>query len=238
MVSGHRILQVYSRQETHSRELAERLSADSTTAINSIFRKADITIIALRDDALHSFIHAFGQTKSTTVHTAGAIPISAVHELSDSYGVLYPLQSFRKEIETIPRFTMLVDGNNSATKRKLKEFTKTIAENYLEAGDEARLKYHLAATLVNNFTNYLFLLTEIFCKKENITFSELQPLMEETIMRLRSVSPLNAQTGPAARNDRSTLQKHLEILKRYPDILSFYEKFSDEIQRFTAVNSR
>jgi hypothetical protein len=114
----------------------------------------------------------------------------------------------------------------------LKEFTKTIGENSLEADDDTRLKYHLAATLVNNFTNHLFSLAEIFCKKENISFSMLQPLMEETVMRLRSVSPLDAQTGPAARNDQLTLQKHMGILKRYPDILSFYEKFSAEIQRF------
>jgi predicted short-subunit dehydrogenase-like oxidoreductase (DUF2520 family) len=232
LVSGHRIIQVYSRKETHSRELARRLRADSTTSLDSIFRKADISIIALRDDALNSFIQAFGQTKSIVVHTAGAIPMSAVRELSESYGVLYPLQSLRKEIETIPRFTMLVDGNNTDTKRMLKEFTKTIGENSLEADDDTRLKYHLAATLVNNFTNHLFSLAEIFCKKENISFSMLQPLMEETVMRLRSVSPLDAQTGPAARNDQLTLQKHMGILKRYPDILSFYEKFSAEIQRF------
>ena len=76
-----------------------------------------------------------------------------------------------------------------------------------------RLKYHLAATLVNNFTNYLFTVAENFCKKKNISFAILQPLMEETVMRMRNISPAATQTGPAIRNDRLTLEKHRESNK-------------------------
>ena len=85
-------------------------------------------------------------------------------------------------------------------------------ETVLEADDDTRLKYHLAATMVNNFTNYLFAQAESFCKKENISFAVLQPLMEETVIRLRNISPHETQTGPAIRNDLDTLKKHRELL--------------------------
>ena len=98
---------------------------------------------------------------------------------------------------------------------------------------DTRLKYHLAATLVNNFTNYLFAMAESFCKKENISFAVLQPLMEETVIRLRNISPAATQTGPAIRNDQNTIQKHRELLNDYPaHIAKFYELFTQEIQKF------
>src|ERR1700682_3146066 len=229
--AGQRILQVYSRKYAHADDLARRLGARSVSSIPFIERNADIMIVAMRDDAINSFTQALGQTKSLIAHTAGALSINEVRGFNESYGVIYPLQSLRKDIEIIPPLTILVDGNNIVTREKLKEFAKTIAENTLEADDHMRLKYHLAGTLVNNFTNYLFSLAATFCEKENISFAVLQPLMEETVMRLRNISPEATQTGPALRNDLITLQNHRLLIKKYPEILKFYDLFTEEIQK-------
>ena len=231
IAAGHRILQVYSRNGNHANLLANRLGATSTTYISTIERKADLMIIALRDKAIRPFAEALGPIQYTAVHTAGAIPTSDISGISPSHGALYPLQSLRKEIEHMPPLTILLDGNNTGTRSHIKAFATTIAESLLEADDNTRLKYHLAATLVNNFTNHLFAMAASFCEKENISFTVLQPLMEETVLRLRTVSPLETQTGPAIRNDLVTLRKHRDLLKAYPVILSFYEKFSEEIQK-------
>jgi predicted short-subunit dehydrogenase-like oxidoreductase (DUF2520 family) len=228
--AGHRILQIYSRQEKHADLLAKRLGAKTVSTISSIEQKADLMIIALRDEALASFVKTLGETKSVAAHTAGSLSIHELRGFSESYGVVYPLQSLRKEMEIMPPLSMLVDGNNPITKEQLKDFASTIAENILEADDETRMKYHLAATIVNNFTNHLFSLAASFCEKENISFAVLQPLMEETVIRLRNVSPGAAQTGAAIRNDRLTMQRHRDVLKAYPAILKFYDLFTDEIQ--------
>ena len=232
--AGHRILQVYSSQETHVNLLSARLGAKSTTTISGINRKADLMIVALRDAAIAPFMHALGYSDALVAHTAGALSISEVRNDGGSYGVLYPLQSLRKEIEVIPPLIMLVDGNKPESTNRLKEFATTIAETVIEAKDETRLKYHLAGTLVNNFTNHLFTIAESFCEKENISFAVLEPLIEETVMRLRHISPGAAQTGPALRNDEITLQKHRNMLAAYPSILRIYEMFSREIQPFHA----
>jgi predicted short-subunit dehydrogenase-like oxidoreductase (DUF2520 family) len=231
LAAGHRIVQVYSRDGSQANQLANRLGAGSTSYISTIERKADLMIVALRDEAIAPFAKALGQTHSLVVHTAGALPIHEIRGPGESYGVLYPLQSLRKEIEIIPPLTILVDGNSPRTIGRLNDFASTIAETILEAGDETRLKYHLAATLVNNFTNHLFAVAATFCKNENISFDVLQPLMEETVKRLRAVSPLAAQTGPALRNDLMTLEKHRDLLKAYPGLLKFYDLFTDEIQK-------
>jgi predicted short-subunit dehydrogenase-like oxidoreductase (DUF2520 family) len=231
MAAGHRIVQVYSRNAAHANVLATRLGTNSTSYVSSIERKTDLMIVALRDEAVTGFVQEIGEIKSIAVHTAGALSMNLIRGMSQSFGVLYPLQSVRKEMEIMPPLSILVDGNNARTRNQLSEFASTIAENIKEADDETRLKYHLAATLVNNFTNHLFSMAASFCKKENIQFSVLQPLMEETVLRLRNTSPQHAQTGAAVRDDQVTIEKHRDLLKKYPDILNFYDLFTAEIQK-------
>jgi predicted short-subunit dehydrogenase-like oxidoreductase (DUF2520 family) len=231
IAAGHKVLQVYSPQDNHARLLAKRLESTSVSSISSIERNADLMLIAIKDDALPAFVNSLGEISSLVVHTAGALSIDELILTSNRFGVLYPLQSLRKEIETIPVLSVLVDGNQQKSKEVVKYFASTVAERVIEAGDDTRLKYHLAATMTNNFSNYIFSLTALFCERENIDFSVLQPLMEETVSRLRNTSPDAVQTGPAFRKDLVTLQKHRDILKNYPDILKLYELFTDEIQK-------
>jgi predicted short-subunit dehydrogenase-like oxidoreductase (DUF2520 family) len=237
LAAGHRISQVYSRNAGHANVLATRLGTNSTSYISSVDRKADLMIIALRDEAVAYFVKEIGEQKSIVVHTAGALSVNEVRGINKSFGVIYPLQSLRKEIETIPVLSILLEGNNADTTKRLKEFASSIASSVVEANDEARLKYHLAATIVNNFTNRLYALTASFCEKENIAFTALQPLIEETALRLRNTNPQQAQTGAAMRNDFITIEKHQELLKKYPDILKYYDLFTSEIMLSLKLNA-
>jgi hypothetical protein len=229
--AGHRIIQVYSRQEEHASRLAKRLNSVGTSSVTAIEKKADLMIVALSDDAILPFIKAAGKINFPVAHTGGAVPLDAVKNPGDSYGVIWPLQSLRREIERLPVLTLLVDANRPESREVFMFFAQSVAETVLEADDQTRLKYHLAATLVNNFTNYLFAVAEKFCEKENISFEVLQPLMEETVMRMRNISPSETQTGPAFRNDLLTLDKHREIIKDNPALYKIYEMFTLEIQK-------
>ncbi len=231
LAAGHRILQVYSRSENHATRLAGSLNAKAVTSVSSIEKNADLLVIALQDEAVADFVQALGVTRSLLTHTAGALSIHEVRNDGDRYGVLYPLQSLRKEIEILPVLTLLVDGNSPSTRDQLTDFASGIAETVIQADDDTRLKYHLAATLVNNFTNHLFAVAESFCEKENISFAVLQPLMEETVLRLQHISPRAAQTGPAFRNDLRTLDKHRRLIKNDPAVSRLYEMFTKEIHK-------
>lgn len=229
LLAGHRIKQVYSRHLEHAFPLAVQLQCTAVNEIQLIERNADLIIIAISDSAVMNFMGTLGKTSTCAVHTAGALSIVALQAAGSSYGVVYPLQSLCKEIEMIPPLTLLVDGNNAASLRQIKEFAGSITETVIEANDESRLKYHLAATIVNNFSNHLFTLAENYCEKENISFALLQPLLEETVTRLRKFSPAQTQTGPALRNDLISLDKHRKLLAGYPEITDLYDLFSRQI---------
>ncbi len=122
LAAGHRIVQVYNRNADHANVLATRLGTTSTSYISSIERKADLMIIALRDDAVGYLVREIGEVRSILVHTAGALSINEVRGSNKSFGVLYPLQSLRKEIDILPALSILVDGNHANTTRQPKGF--------------------------------------------------------------------------------------------------------------------
>ncbi|HEY4153951.1 MAG TPA: DUF2520 domain-containing protein, partial [Puia sp.] len=148
------------------------------------------------------------------------------------YGVLYPLQSFRRELEDQPEFPLLIDANSPGSLEELKKMAAGLSKTILPAGNEMRLKYHLAAVLAGNFSNHLYSLTESWCRREEIDFGLLQPLIRETAGRLLNELPENLQTGPAIRNDTETLEKHRELLQKYPELSQLYEVMTRSIQQF------
>ena len=70
-----------------------------------------------------------------------------------------------------------------------------------------------AAVFANNFSNHLFYLGGKICSENQLSFSILKPLIKETVDKLEVLSPYEAQTGPAKRNDQNTLEAHLSILE-------------------------
>jgi hypothetical protein len=226
------ILQVVSRHLHHAESLAVQLNADFGDLTEKINPNADIYIIAVADDAIDAVLNQFSFNNKLVVHVAGAASIHLLKNASENYGVLYPLQSLRKEIQQIPEIPFLVDANNSFALDRIKEIAMQLSPIVHIANDEARNLLHVAAVFVNNFTNHLYSQAADFCKNENIDFDLLKPLIIETASRLRYTHPTHLQTGPAKRNDIKTIQQHQAILEKYGNLLELYKTFTKSIQSF------
>ena len=50
------------------------------------------------------------------------------------------------------------------------------------------------------------------CDTYKVPFDILKPLITETANKIQTLSPQEAQTGPAKRNDTITINKHLALL--------------------------
>ena len=185
--------------------------------------------MALHDVTLDHIEKFPGLKNKLVVHTAGAISIGALKSISDTYGVLYPLQTLSKNSSHIPEIPFLVDGNNAQTLYTIKNFAKTLSDKVQHANDKERLNYHVAAVFVSNFTNHLYAVAEEFCKKSDIEWQSLFPLMNESTTRAQEISPFLSQTGPALRDDIFTLNRHLQALSAHPDMKYIYLKLSESI---------
>ena len=229
--NDHEIVQVISRNAAHAEILANELNCSFTDYTGNIDTGADLYIVAVNDGALYDLNRSFHLGNKLIMHTAGSVSKDVLKDISVNYGVLYPLQSLRKEMEYAADIPFLIDGNTEETKTLIEDFAKTLSSKVARVTDDERLKLHVAAVIVSNFTNHLYALAEEFCKKENIDFKLLAPLIKETANRVETFSPAEVQTGPAARNDIFTLDKHLRLLANYHKLKYIYLKLTDSIMK-------
>ena len=229
--AGHRIVQVFGRNEMEAKTLAFTLGAAFTAEANVIARNAELYLLAVSDKAVEEVAGLLPLADKTVVHTAASVPVNVLKGKAKQYGVFYPLQSMRKELHQLPEIPLLVDASDAETLHLLKELAASISGNVMVADDMMRVKLHLAAVMVNNFTNYLFTLVENYCRSENLDFSLLLPLLQETILRLKEIPPSQAQTGPAVRNDTVTIAKHLSLLEKAPELRKVYALFTESIRQ-------
>lgn len=228
--AGHEVLQVVSRHSNNARILATELNCAFADNSGVVDKTADLYLIAVTDSAMGQLDDTYHLGNKLVVHTAGSVSKEVLKNVTHNYGVLYPLQSLRKQnMELQQDIPLLVDANTDEALTLLQDFARTLSGNVSKANDEQRLKLHVAAVLVSNFTNHLYTLAADYCSKEGADFKLLLPLIEETALRLRHHLPGEMRTGPAIRKDIKTLEKHLRLLAPYPSIHNIYLKITDSI---------
>ena len=172
--------------------------------------KADITIIAVTDDAIAEVSSKI--KNPLVVHTSGACSINELKNTTNK-GVFYMLQTFslekKVELNEVP---FCLEAENKNDEDQLKELANLLSKKIYTVKSEQRKALHVAAVFVNNFTNYLYKIGNDICKEHQVPFDILLPLIKETASKIETLSPEKAQTGPAIRNDKKTIKNHLDLL--------------------------
>jgi predicted short-subunit dehydrogenase-like oxidoreductase (DUF2520 family) len=234
VLKGHEIIQVYGRNPDHASSLAKEVQTKSCSDPREIDQSADLYIVALSDTALYSISSWFKPGNKLVVHTAGSVPMEVLKGTSSNYGVLYPLQSLRKEMESFPEIPFLIEGNTPDDLCLIEELAADLSGKVVKMNSDDRMRLHIGAVLVSNFTNYLYTRTAEYYKDQQLDFRLLLPLMKESVNRLEHYDPVQLQTGPAVRDDQTTIQKHLQLLSGKKDLADLYHRFSEEIREYFA----
>ena len=203
------ITTVFSRQKT---ALSNLLDSNIICSDWDNLKEADIYLIAVSDSAIAEVSDKIPFKNKLVVHTSGAVSIEAINQ-NNRKGVFYPLQTFSKNVEldfnTIP---ICIECENTADLELLIKVGNSISESVYEINSEQRIALHVAAVFVNNFTNNLYKIGNDICIENKIPFEIVLPLIKETAEKITRLSPLDAQTGPAIRNDEETINSHLAFL--------------------------
>src|SRR5579863_2087169 len=113
--AAHEVTEVISRNESHAKTLANELHCDYSSNFARISDHADICIVAVSDHALVDLSTELQFQNKIAVHTAGSVSKNILQQISKNFGVLYPLQSLRKEIRTDFEIPLLIDANTEET---------------------------------------------------------------------------------------------------------------------------
>lgn len=220
------VAQVYGRSAEGLAYFKNRTNVTQNLAELS---NADIYIIAVSDDAIRTVSQGINKINSIIVHCSGAMGMETLSSSSER-GVFYPLQSFSQGRKlSFTEVPICIEAESEMVLAKLIGLGKAISRTCIPVSSEQRLALHLAAVYANNFTNHLLFRASQICEENNLSFSLLKPLISETLNKLDALSPYEAQTGPARRNDRKTREKHLELIPNEQD-KEIYTLLSQAIQ--------
>jgi predicted short-subunit dehydrogenase-like oxidoreductase (DUF2520 family) len=147
-----------------------------------------------------------------------------------NYGVFYPLQSFSKyrnvDFSGIP---ICIEAHHAATLLKLQQLAQRLSSSVHQVNSEERKTLHLAAVFVNNFVNHFYTIGYEILQGKKLDFNLLKPLILETAVKIDSMNPMEAQTGPARRNDQAVINDQLNMLHDQPEFQKIYSFVSESI---------
>ena len=198
----------------YSRSFEKTVDNNGIKRTNNLkdLKNADINFLMVSDDVVKKISKKI-TNKTFTVHSSG---IHNLEELNNKggKGVFYPIQTFSKkkdvEFKNLP---ICIESDTKSNFLKLKNLIKLLEAKPVLMNSNNRKYLHLSATIVNNFTNHLYTNAKDICIENNIPFVLFKNQINETTSNALSLSPRKSQTGPAKRNDRQTINKHLELLE-------------------------
>jgi len=203
------VVQWYNR--TRSSIIAYANEVEVTDQLDEI-KKANVYILAVSDDSIAKLSQDLPFTNRLIAHTSGSV---AMHDLDkkNKISVFYPLQTFSKDTEIdITEVPICIEVYQKENRQILKDLAKAIGCKSHKISTEQRQNIHLAAVYVNNFTNQLY-----------------------RIEKIQDLSPYMAQTGPAKRNDKKTIKRHLKQIES-DEHKAIYELLTASIKKTHKYN--
>ena len=233
LVTGrHHCIGVYSRNTDAAKQLADALMAQKHGATPDFTDgDADICILAVSDAAIEPVASQLSFSKTMLIHTAGAVGLDAIQGAAKDCAVLWPVYSILKN--NPPDHRNIPCAWEASTKKAetyVQSVGHAITDVLFEAKHEQRKWLHLSAVISNNFINHLMAICERVCAENNLPFSTLLPIIEQTFERIKHASPKNLQTGPAIRKDTNTIEEHINLLGGHPQWREVYKAITASIQ--------
>jgi predicted short-subunit dehydrogenase-like oxidoreductase (DUF2520 family) len=230
---GVTICQVYSRTDSNAEILAKRLNTPYTTEITDIYKNADVYIYAIKDSYLHKLLRKFDLPSTALhIHTSGSIPMKDFFGFAEKYGVLYPIQTFSKNKKVdFSQVPICVEAIDQDVEKELLDIAHLLTDKTYILNSEKRRKIHLAAVFACNFSNYMYDIAFDIVMSAGVDFEILKPLIAETANKIKTMTPREAQTGPAIRYDENIINKHISLLNRKNDVKEIYKLLTKSIHK-------
>lgn len=223
---GIQLIQVYSPSQNPEDNQEVALINDLKN-----LEPADLYFAAVSDDAIGEL--SLNLPKDCAlVHTSGTVNMAVLGNQSKR-GVFYPLQTFSKNYPVaFDQIPICLEANNPETLALLDEIARKLSKKVVHLNSQERLELHLGAVLVNNFTNHLYTLSQKHLEQKGLPFELLHPLIIETAKKGMAIGSESAQTGPAKRNDRNTIERHLALIND-DRLKEIYNLLSNSIREHT-----
>jgi len=221
--AGHVVSAVANRNRAAADALAASLPGcralgDPQDAV----RGADLVFLTVADDAIPRVAAALEwRAGIAVVHCSGATDISALEPAARSgaqIGGFHPLQTFtdpETALAGLPGCVVAIEAEEPLATR-LREMAETLGARPISLPQGARALYHCAGGFAAGFIAVLLheatCLWRSFGKSDEEALRALLPLARGTLDSIARSGTEQALTGPIARGDIGTVEKHVAAL--------------------------
>ena len=233
---------ITASSEAHSLQLAERFGLKPCTNVELV-QRADVLLLTVPDRLIgavaEQLVHECAESAATEadskqslmgkifLHCSGSMGLEALAPLQREgahVGSLHPLQSFAGGATQLAGVYMAVDGDEAAC-AAAQQIAVAMGGHPFQVPAAERAAYHAAACICSNYAVAVEALAQRLMSRwlgnEEAAWQALLPLFKGTAANLQSTtSPRTVLTGPIARGDVNTVEKHLAVLP--PDLVDVY----------------
>ena len=226
---GYDIVEVYNRSESKGKELARRLKAGYIPEPEMIPPDADLYILAVSDTAIPLLLKRI-KTNRLIVHTCGSVRMDILQSVSPNFGVIYPPQTFTvQKLLPFRKVPLCIEASSDLNLRLLRSFAESLSENVYSIDSDQRRVLHLSAVFAANFTNFMTAISQELVLENGMDFGILGPIIRQTAANASSGDVFGLQTGPAIREDLTTIRQHQDMLSSHPDYKEIYDLITRKI---------
>lgn len=231
---GYPVVAVFSRSQTSARNLAQAVSNCQTfDNAQDVADIAELVFVTTPDGAIPLVVSQVQwHPGQSVVHCSGADStdvLKPAKKLGAQVGVFHPLQTFasvEQAIKNIPGSTFALEAEGPLL-NILKDMATALDGHWVELKAGDKVLYHAAAVIACNYLVTLVKMAtdlwQTFSIPPDQATQALLPLIRGTIHNIETVGIPQCLTGPIARGDTGTIEKHLKALKqRAPAILPPY----------------
>jgi len=239
--SGYRIAEIVSRDNAQSlsraRKLAKRVGARATYMREARFT-GKIVWICVPDDAIAGLAGQLAGRakwqKKLVVHSSGALGSDVLAPLRKAGALTasaHPLMTFvsisKPELEGVP---FALEGDSRALVR-IGTTVRSIGGKPFRIAPELKPAYHLFGFFCSPALVALLAAAQRvgelagFARRRR-SRELMEPIVRQTIDNFFRSTPQQAFSGPLRRGDIATLRKHLDVLRKQPELLAIYKSLA------------
>lgn len=228
---GIKIHQIYGRDLTKCQKLAETCGAEAIHDLSKLKKISDLYLFSIKDDSYEEVVSQIPIELPLAALTSGTVSARVLAPMAPRFGTIYPCQTLNSGMDfSTVEVPLCVEGGDGDTEALLLQLATQLSEKTLILHEEERRQLHLAAVFACNFTNALYGVAFDLLKNAKIEPHVLLPLLQNSLKKLNTMTPEEAQTGPAVRNDKNVINKHLDMLQD-PQYREIYVILTQEIHR-------
>jgi len=247
---GYPIVAVSSLSWASAQRLAQAVSGcrvfDNSQAVAD---NAELIFITTPDDAIASVVFQVSwHPGQSVVHCSGADStdiLQSAKEAGAKVGAFHPLQTFaspQQAMENIPGSTFALEAEEPLLDT-LKGMAAALDGNWVELKAKDKVLYHAAAVLACNYMVTLVKLAtdlwQSFDVPQEKATKALVPLLRGTLHNIETIGIPQCLTGPIARGDIGTINKHLDALEAAaPHLLSTYRELGRQTIPIAAAKGK